>query len=148
MDTITVIFTKNVWNPISWFIRWVLPRSRFSLAISSHCYIVDGDTLYESTGIGGVQTLAKSSLTDQIVMTCNYTVKDRAAGIEFLKSQLGKPYDFMAVLALGIDPNRDWESTDKWYCYEYAAKAIKTANGPQFNNVSHITETGLIAAAD
>lgn len=56
IDELTVIFTKTWWSPFSWLIRWVLPRNRFALAKSSHCYIVgDNDEVYEAVFPKGVR---------------------------------------------------------------------------------------------
>lgn len=55
MNKITIIFTTRKWNPVSWFIRWCLPRSRFANSLASHCLIVDGDYVIEANMLHGVR---------------------------------------------------------------------------------------------
>lgn len=38
-------------------------------------------------------------------------------------SQLGKPYDWFGVAGLGL--HRDWQEEDKWFCSEFACRAVK-----------------------
>ena len=42
---------------------------------------------------------------------------------QFLESQLGKKYDWLAILSLGLF-KRNWESSDKWICSEYLITAL------------------------
>lgn len=149
MDKLTVVFTKDTRNPLSWLIRWVLPRSRFAWALSSHCYIVNGDDWYQSVAPKGVCKVSRSEAlrTDTIVKTIDYYVPNASAGIAFLESQLGKKYDYKGAIGLGIGPDRNWSDSDRWFCYELAAMALKVSGGPQFNSVSHITEIALMAIA-
>lgn len=44
---------------------------------------------------------------------------------EYLKSQLGKPYDLEAVF--GIMFRRDWAEDSKWFCSELVAAALVAA---------------------
>ena len=39
--------------------------------------------------------------------------------IEAARSQLGKPYDWTAILGLGL--HRDWQEQDAWFCSELIA---------------------------
>jgi hypothetical protein len=41
----------------------------------------------------------------------------------FLRDQLGKPYDTEAVLGLGV--GRDWRNADSWFCSELIAAALE-----------------------
>ena len=148
MDTITVIFTKDYYNILSWLIRWTLPRSRFALALSSHCLIDIGDgLLYQDIGLSGVFTtnMAKIKETDTIVAIKKYPINNKEAAITFLKSQLGKKYDYLGALGLALAPSRKWDEDDSWFCYELAANAISAGGGEQFSNLNHITETALLA---
>src|SRR5579859_783993 len=45
----------------------------------------------------------------------------------WLRSQLGKPYDFDAIAAFAASPfagERNWQSPDSWYCSELVAAAL------------------------
>lgn len=147
MNTITVLFTRRKWNPVSWLIRWAVPRSRFALSLSSHCLIDDGDVMYEANMLHGVRgadrETALKGLT--IVKETRYQVPDRAAGIAWAKAQVGAPYDWPGAMGLGLTPYRDWKQGDKWFCYEYVAGALSAAGRPVFENLTHVGETALMA---
>ena len=148
MNEITVIFTKSLWNPLSWLIRWILPRNRFALALSSHCYILgDNDEVYESVFPQGVRKQNKivALKHDTVVKTITYKVEYRHSAFMFLESQLGKKYDLRAALGLGLPIDRDWNDEKSWYCYELAAATLKAGGMDIFNELSHITETALFA---
>lgn len=148
MDKITIIFTKNLWSIPSWLIRWTLPRSRFALALSSHCYIDTGDGgLYEALAIRGVRKLSVFSLSkrDIVVKNITFNVPDMDKAINFLNEQLGKKYDYLGALGLITFSTRKWNDTDKWFCYELAAGALQAGGLDIFNDISHITETTLLS---
>jgi hypothetical protein len=42
---------------------------------------------------------------------------------DFLRAQLGKPYDTAAVLGLGV--GRNWRIADSWFCSELIAAALE-----------------------
>ena len=147
MSAITVLFTKRPLNPLSWLIRWAVPRSRFSLALSSHAMVIVGNDCYEAGMLTGVrvQPIQKALRGQEEVKRIVYQVPDAAAGVAWLDQQVGKPYDWRGALALAIKPGRDWAEDDCWFCYELAAGALKAAGRPVFANLSHIGETALMA---
>jgi hypothetical protein len=147
MNTITVLFTRRQWNPVSWLIRWAVPRSRFALGLSSHCIIVDGDRAFEATMLHAVREvrLTEAMQGQIVVKETRYQVPDAAAGIAWARAQVGKPYDFPGALGLGLTPGRDWLQDDKFFCYEYAAGALHAAGRPVFANLTHVGETALMA---
>ena len=49
-----------------------------------------------------------------------------AAFYNFLHSQIGKPFDSLAILAFVSE--RDWRSPDKWFCSELFGAALVPAN--------------------
>jgi len=151
MDQLKVIFTKNYFSPFSWIVRWTLPRSRFALALSSHCFIYDGNgNYYEAVAFKGVVKISslEMSKNDIIVATKNYQVRDINAAYDFLEKQLGKKYDYKGVIGLALNPARNWASDEDWFCYELCAAALKISGGPQFNNLNHITETALLSVSE
>lgn len=147
MNTITVLFTRRRWNPVSWLIRWAVPRSRFALALSSHCIIVDGDRAFEATMLHAVRevSLAEAMQGQIVVKETRYQVPDAAAGIAWARAQVAKPYDFPGALGLGLTPGRDWKQDDKFFCYELAAGVLHAAGRPVFANLTHVGETALMA---
>jgi hypothetical protein len=147
MNTITVLFTRRKWNPVSWLIRWAVPRSRFSLALSSHCIIDAGEMLYEATMLHGVRVVDRATALDgqTIVKETRYQVPDAPAGIVFAQSQVGTPYDWPGALGLGLTPGRDWRQDDKWFCFEFAGAVLRAAGRPVFANLTHVGETALMS---
>lgn len=147
MKTITILFTRRNWNPVSWLIRWAVPRSRFSLGLSSHAIVIDGDTCYEATMLHGVRAVPRHvALAGQVlVKETRYTVPDPAAGLEWLRGQVGRPYDFAGAFGLAFGPGRSWAEDDCWFCYELAAATLRAAGRPVFANLSHVGETALMA---
>jgi len=43
--------------------------------------------------------------------------------LDFLKAQLGKPYDKLAIVAFAV--NRDWRSPDAWFCDKLVAAGLE-----------------------
>jgi hypothetical protein len=146
MQTITVLFTKRKWNPISWLIRWALPRSRFALAVSSHCLIVDGDYRIEANILYSVrrskESVAMSGLT--IVRQVDYNVPDAEAGLAWARDKAGEKYDFVGAFGLALRPDRDWLEPGSWFCYELAAGALRAAGKDVFAMQGHVTESMLL----
>jgi hypothetical protein len=147
LNTITIIFTRRRWNPVSWLIRWVMPRSRFALALSSHAIVVGPERCYEATMLHGVRPVEffealKGQLT---VRAIHYKVPDPDAGIAWVEAQCGKRYDWRGAFGLGLAPGRNWAEDDRWFCYELAAGALLAAGRPVFTNLSHVGEIALMA---
>lgn len=51
--------------------------------------------------------------------------------INWAKSQIGKPYDFTAII--GIPFRRNWQEEDRWFCSELVAWACEKAGTPIVN---------------
>jgi uncharacterized protein YycO len=146
MDTIRVLFTKQKWNPISYLIRWALPRNRINWSKSSHGMIVDGDYIIEASMLHGVRRVPREvALAGKtIVATVDYSVPDAHNGITWAWTQIGAKYDWLAALGLGVDLNRNWRDPSKWYCYELVAATLAEAGKDVFADTGHITETVLL----
>ncbi|MCC6071468.1 hypothetical protein ACFSQU_18165 [Massilia sp. GCM10020059] len=149
METINVTFTRRRWNPISWLIRWAVPRSRFSLALSSHCMVSVGDRVFEAHMIYGVRETDRSAAlrgATVVKETC-YQVTNADAGIAFAREQVLKRtrYDWAGALGLCLTPGRDWKQDDKFFCYEFAAAVLHASGRHVFNNLTHVGETALMA---
>lgn len=146
MDTIRVIFTYRRYNPISWLIRWALPRSRFAMALASHCLIVDGDSVIEANMLHGVRRVSRdvglSGLT--VVRIVDYHVPDRGCGIEWARAQVGKRYDWRGALGLAIDTDRAWQDESDWFCFELVAATLAKAGRDVFFDTGHITGSALM----
>lgn len=46
------------------------------------------------------------------------------------RSQIGKPYDWLGVLGIGL--HRNWQADDSWFCSELVAWAFEAAGSPLF----------------
>lgn len=57
---------------------------------------------------------------------------NEADGTQFLRDQLGKPYDWLG--ALGLAFHRDWQEDDAWWCSELAAAAVQAAGMQLFRD--------------
>jgi hypothetical protein len=147
MDTLTVVFTKRKWNLISWLIRWMLPRSQFYLALSSHCQIVDGDHRIEAHMLYGVRRVPADVAMEGVepVRTVHYTVPSEEDGLAWARDQVKKKYDWLGAFGLGLAVDRDWQKPDAWFCYELAASAIVHAGRDCFADTGHITESALLS---
>ncbi|HEX9173860.1 MAG TPA: hypothetical protein VF861_14500 [Telluria sp.] len=172
-DRITVLFTCRARNPISWLIRWTVPRSRFALALSSHCLVDAGDVLYEATMLYGVREVDRATALRgaTVVKQTRYQVPDAAAGLAWARSQLcryepklpawfpawvrpgcsallklcNNNYDWGGAAGLGLAPGREWADESAWYCYEFVAGVLRAAGRPVFAQLSHVGETALMA---
>lgn len=66
----------------------------------------------------------------------NHDINEKAYA--FAKTQLGKPYDYLAIIAFLVD--RDWQSRDKWFCSELVAYALKQSGVELFNPKTKINQ--------
>ena len=64
----------------------------------------------------------------------------------FLKSQLGKKYDIIALI--GNMFRRNWQQTDKWFCSELVAAAFESGNIPIINyKTNRVTPLDLLKSS-
>lgn len=173
MSTITIMLTRRRWNPISWLIRYGMPRSRFALALSSHAIVFDGDICYEATMLHGVREVPRqvAMAGQHAVYEKRFSVPNRAAGIAWARAQvctyqpnppkwlpkwLRSPlavvlklarnnYDFKGAFGIAFAPGRKWQEDDCWFCFEFAAGVLRAAGRDVFADLSHVGETALIA---
>lgn len=125
MSTIRLLFSTTA-NPASALIRAVT-WSRWS-----HVALVDGDTVIEARAFKGV---VRSPLIEAIGRANHYCLvdlpcRDPAVVLAAAAGQLCKPYDYLAVLGLGL--RRDWQEEDAWFCSELIAWAFDRAGQPLF----------------
>lgn len=147
MSTITLIFTTRKWNPASWLIRWALPRSRFANALASHSMIIDGSYAIEANMLHGVRRVRLSDALDGSVEVerISYLVADADGGIEWARSQVGKPYDWAGAFGLALAPDRSWQEDSDWDCFEFCAATLAKAGRELFTDHAHITGSMLMA---
>ena len=125
MGTVSLLFSTSL-HPMSAVIR------ACTWSNWSHVAVIDGDEVIEATAPAGVRRFPVVQAIDhakrgQIVeLPC----RDPGAVIAAAASQLGKPYDYTAVLGLGL--KRDWQQDDSWFCSELVAWAFEQAGEPLF----------------
>ena len=87
--------------------------------------LVPGDVVH-TTLLRGVHVLPRQEFESkrEIVRVCDLPLLDEQANLEWLREQVGKGYDIMAVI--GMPLLRDWQDEDRWYCFELAmASALR-----------------------
>ena len=96
----------------------------------SHVAIVDGETVIEATATAGVvrtplwRALARSKHYALVDLPC----ADPLAAIAAAAGEIGKPYDYSAILGLAL--RRDWQEDDAWFCSELVAWAFDVSGQP------------------
>ena len=82
----------------------------------------DGDAI-ESRAFSGVRL---TTLQEAIDLSSKYALRsvvcDAGLAWSFATQQLGKPYDWTAVLGIGL--HRDWNADDKWFCSELVVASL------------------------
>ena len=98
----------------------------------NHVALQVGGIVYEVDMKGGVRMVRlKDFLAMWSETQClDVYVRDQAATIRWLNQQLGKPYDFMAILALPF--RTTWQHPHKWFCSELVAKALAVGGLREF----------------
>jgi uncharacterized protein YycO len=115
------IVTEN-WNPISAAIRFS------TRSWASHIEFIDlaaGVTL-GARSKGGVQL--RDARKDHYSRIEQFTFIGIDKAYEWAKTQIGKPYDYSAIL--GMATNRDWHNESKWFCSEFTAVAAEKVGYP------------------
>ena len=103
----------------------------------SHCALLSHNgTVIESTVPGGVREvpyidfLSRHSRVEAVKVSC--LRPDR--GMAFAQEQIGKPYDWRAVL--GNLVRESWERPDAWHCAELVEAALVKAGRRRFRGNS------------
>ncbi|HUB91414.1 MAG TPA: YiiX/YebB-like N1pC/P60 family cysteine hydrolase [Dyella sp.] len=126
MNTIDLLFCTNPRNPMSWAIR-VGSWSKWS-----HVALIDGDDVIEAVALKGVvhTPLATRKKEDPTWAVATLPCQDPSAIVAAARGQLGKPYDYTAVVGIGL--HRDWQQTDRWFCSELVAWSFEEGGSPLF----------------
>lgn len=147
MSTITILFVRRPWwYVVATLIRWALPVSRFKWARASHSIVMHGNDAYHATMIHGVvHATAEDALHGQVVVAQrDFEVPDLTAGIEWVKTQVGKPYDFKGAFGLSLSPDRIWGSQESWFCHELCAATLEAAGRKLFIDAGHVNDSSLL----
>ncbi len=125
MRTISLLFS-NSRDPLSAAIR------AFTWSRWSHVSLIDGYCVIEALAPDGVVVndtevaLLRAREFELVELPCRNPEAVRAAAA----SQVGKPYDYTALLGLGL--HRNWQDEDAWFCSELVAWAFEQAGEPLF----------------
>ena len=124
MDSIRLLFSTSH-HPMSAVIR-ACTWSKWS-----HVALVAGPCAIEAvtTGVRKVPVLEAMDRAKRAAVV-ELPCRDPRAVIAAAESQLGKPYDFTAIVGLGL--HRDWQEDDRWFCSELVAWAFAEAGTPLF----------------
>ena len=116
-------------DPISWIIR-VLTWSDWSHVVvlstdNEKCYEARWPRVREAT-------LAQVLANNTIVRAVNHHIISPQNAIEWCRSQVGKPYDIIALFGFILHRARNWQNPTKWFCSEFAAMAWEQGGSPFF----------------
>ncbi len=97
----------------------------------SHCGVISEDEAFvvHATMQHGVirQPLWQLQMNFPKHVVIDVPVEDEGAAQAWLLKQVGKPYDFGALLGFIFERGPDWGDDDKWYCSEMALMAFLLA---------------------
>ena len=112
---------------LSWAIR-TLTWSRWG-----HVAILapDNETVYEAVWPRVHKTtLAELKKHEKVIQAVDMHLARPEAAIAWLETQIGKPYDWVALLSFIV--RHDWASPRKWFCSELASMAWDKGGTPLF----------------
>lgn len=80
--------------------------------------------VYESVTAGGVRRVPAETFPAlwQKIESVPVSVENPRELLAFLNRQVGKPYDWFAILALPF--RESWHRRNKWFCSELVAEAL------------------------
>lgn len=86
----------------------------------------------------------EGSNTMELYISLECTEEQERQFCEFMHSQLGKPYDKLAIAAFML--GRDWRTHESWFCSELVAAALEHCGWlpPLCVEVNHVSPRDLI----
>lgn len=116
---------------------------------ASHVEAVMPDgTLLGAHFEGGVQARPSDydngKFTKELFVDLPVSNSQETSFLDFLRAQIGKPYDLTAIAAFVA--GRDWREEDSWFCSELQAAALEACMffGTLATDVNHITPRDLL----
>lgn len=122
MTAMRVVFSRPK-TLTSWLIR-LLTFSKWS-----HVALVDGALVYEAR----YPKVQVTPLAEFLKRNRDFEYRTIEGDPRLIRAEVGKPYDWLAVLAM-LNPWREWNTDDKWFCSELVAHATGT-----FSDVGRVT---------
>lgn len=101
----------------------------FLMSKWNHVAIQFGNVVYESVSGAGVirRSPAEFSKAWDKVSSLEVNVADRMALLRFLQAQVGKPYDWKAILAFPF--RGSWQDRSGWFCSELVYEGLIVGGG-------------------
>jgi hypothetical protein len=131
-------------DPISAAIR----AGEYGFGYSHTEAVMPDGTLLGAHYDGGVQARPKGydagTMQRELIVSLPTDATTEQKFLDFLRAQLGKPYDVEAIAALVAE--RDWRKPDAWFCSELQAAALEAAGYmlPLAADVAKITPRDLL----
>lgn len=119
----------------SWLIK-IFTFSRWNHTAT----LYDDGTVFDSTFLSGVRALSYEKFTEiyprrrQVLIDID--LPNERAAREFAEAQVGKSYDWSAILGV-IFQNRKWNSPEDWFCSEYSEAQISKGGFTFFRDTAH-----------
>lgn len=115
-------------------IPWLIKLITFSKWNHSAIYIEEEGLVFESDIKPGVRSM---TLEEFLVRYPNNEiievwVPNPRAAADFVKAQLGKPYDWTAIFSFLL--RRNWQEDDKWFCSELVEATILAGGLKRFRD--------------
>jgi uncharacterized protein YycO len=116
----------------SWIIRFVTwsEYSHVDLLIDNQSLV--GAIAFDGVVLSNVE--ARLSKASKAVLM-DIPVKDIELSKEFAVNQLGKKYDWLGVIGIGL--KRNWQEDGKWSCAELVAKILAEGGQKPFDSKYH-----------
>ena len=129
---IRVWFTRS--HDVGGFLIRLLTLSKWN-----HVALEIGGTVYEAMAGGGVRAVpAKGYAESWAAAKCVEVAVDNPAPIrDWLRGQIGKRYDWAALLALPF--RASWQHPRRWFCSELVAQALHLAGAVDLPKAYRIT---------
>ena len=124
-----VLYACKPYSLGSWIIRF------FTFSKFSHTAIkVSEDLIIDSTLPTGVRSITANEFAKHYpnYLELDIAVPNEDAARDFLLYQVGKPYDWTALLGMVLQ--RKWEEEDSWFCSELLEAAAKAGGRSRFRD--------------
>src|SRR5690554_2683761 len=112
---------------------WLIRLATFSKW--NHVAIGFNGVVYEAVSGAGVRKIPESRFRWPEMDVVEIDAPNPLAAVNFLERQLGKKYDWMALVALPF--RTTWQSPHRWFCSELVAKALVVGGVRAFSVEKH-----------
>lgn len=127
-----VLFASKPYSLGSWIIKL------FTFSKFSHVAVkISEELIVDSTLLTGVRCISLDEFREHYpnFTEVNIELPNEIAAINFVLNQVGKPYDWTALLGMVLQ--RKWHEEDSWFCNELWEAAAKASGKPRFRDDVH-----------